>query len=73
MPLGLSGEPEPATAFTPTEAQPRGFGVTPDGEHLLAVGERSTTATLYEIGADAQLTVLDRQETGHGANWVRFV
>jgi len=73
LPLGLSGEPEPATAFTPTEAQPRGFGVTPDGEHLLAVGERSTTATLYEIGADAQLTVLDRQETGHGANWVRFV
>jgi len=31
LPLGLSGEPEPATAFTPTEAQPRGFGVTPGG------------------------------------------
>ena len=73
LPLGLSGEPGPATAFTPTETQPRGFGVTPDGAHLLAVGERSTTATLYEIGADGDLTVLDRQETGRGANWVRFV
>ena len=73
LPLGLSGEPEPATLFTPTEAQPRGFGVTPDGAHLLAVGERSTTATLYAIGADGGLTALDRQETGKGANWVRFV
>lgn len=73
LPLGLSGEPEPATAFTPTEAQPRGFGVTPDGKYLLAVGERSTTAALYDIGTNAQLTVLDRQETGNGANWVRFV
>ena len=72
VPLGLSGEPEPVTAFTATEAQPRGFGVTPDGRYLLAVGERSTTATLYEIGTDARLRVLDRQETGNGANWVRF-
>jgi 6-phosphogluconolactonase len=73
LPLGLSGQPEAVTAFTPTEAQPRGFGVTPDGQYLLAVGERSTTATLYEIGTDAQLTAVDRQETGSGANWVRFV
>lgn len=73
LPLGLSGEPEPATVFTPTEAQPRGFGVTPDGRYLLAVGERSTTATLYEIGADGALVALESQETGHGANWVRFV
>lgn len=72
LPIGLSGEPEPVTAFTVTEPQPRGFGVTPDGRFLLAVGERSTTATLYEIGADGGLTVLDRQETGNGANWVRF-
>ena len=73
VPLGLSGEPEPVTTFTPTETQPRGFGVTPDGKYLLAVGERSTMATLYEIGADGQLTAVDRQETGNGANWVRFV
>lgn len=72
VPLGLSGQPETVTAYTPTEAQPRGFGVTPDGQYLLAVGERSTTATLYEIGAEAQLTPVDRQETGNGANWVRF-
>jgi 6-phosphogluconolactonase len=73
LPLGLSGEPEPVTAFTSTEAQPRGFGVTPDGRYLVALGERSTTATLYEVGAEARLTEVDRQETGSGANWVRFV
>ncbi len=73
VPLGLSGEPEPVTLFTATEAQPRGFGVSPDGRYLLAVGEKSTTATLYEIGADGSLTAVDRQETGNGANWVRFV
>ncbi|MGV8848866.1 MAG: lactonase family protein [Propionibacteriaceae bacterium] len=73
LPLGLSGEPEPPSTFTPTETQPRGFGVTPDGRYLLVVGERSTSATLYEIGADGSLTARDRQETGHGANWVRFV
>jgi 6-phosphogluconolactonase len=61
------------TAFTPTEAQPRGFGVAPDGRYLVALGERSTTATLYEVGAEARLTEVDRQETGNGANWVRFV
>lgn len=73
LPLGLSGEPEPVTAFVATELQPRGFNVTPDGRHLLAVGERSTTATLYEVATDGTLTVADRQETGRGANWVRFV
>lgn len=73
LPLGLSGEPEAATVFTPTEPQPRGFGVTPDGRYLLAVGERSTSASLYQIAADGSLSECDRQETGHGANWVRFV
>ncbi len=73
LPLSVGGEPGPVTAFTPTETQPRGFGVTPDGEHLLAVGERSLTATLYGIQPDGNLSVLDRQETGTGANWVRFV
>ncbi|MBI4901236.1 MAG: beta-propeller fold lactonase family protein, partial [Actinobacteria bacterium] len=73
LPVSMSGEPGSVAAFTPTETQPRGFGVTPDGAYLLAVGERSTTATLYGIGADGSLTVLDRQETGRGANWVRFV
>jgi 6-phosphogluconolactonase len=73
LPISMSGEPGTVTTFTPTEPQPRGFGVTPEGAYLLAVGERSTTATLYGIGADGMLTVLDRQETGRGANWVRFV
>lgn len=59
--------------FTPTEEQPRGFGVTADGRYVVAVGERSTHASLYRVEDDGSLTSLDRVGIGAGANWVRFV
>lgn len=58
--------------FFVTEPQPRGFAVSPDGAFLVAAGERSTTVSLYAVDEDA-LTLLQRAETGAGANWVRFV
>ncbi len=58
--------------FVATEPQPRGFAVSADGRHLIAAGERSTTVSLYAIEGD-HLTLLQRAETGAGANWVRFV
>jgi len=58
--------------FTVTETQPRGFAVSPDGAHLVAAGEKSTTVSLYAVHDD-ELELLQRAETGHGANWVRFV
>lgn len=65
----LVGEP----TFTPTEAQPRGFAVTPDGGRVLAVGERSTMLSLSRLEADGRLTLLDRVATGRGANWIRML
>lgn len=58
--------------FTTTEPQPRGFAVSPDGAHLVAAGERSTTVSLYAVDGD-RLELLQQAETGAGANWVRFV
>lgn len=57
--------------FTVTEPQPRGFAVSPDGAYLVAAGERSTTVSLYAV-EDEGLHLLERAETGAGANWVRF-
>jgi 6-phosphogluconolactonase len=58
--------------FVETEPQPRGFAVSPDGAHLIAAGESSTTISLYSVDGD-RLELLRRAETGRGANWVRFV
>jgi 6-phosphogluconolactonase len=58
--------------FVETEPQPRGFALSPDGAHLIAAGEGSTTISLYSVDAD-RLELLRRAETGRGANWVRFV
>jgi 6-phosphogluconolactonase len=58
--------------FHETEAQPRGFAISPDGSRLVAAGERSTTVSLYDVHGD-RLERRQRAETGNGANWVRFV
>jgi 6-phosphogluconolactonase len=60
-------------ALRPTEPQPRGFAVAPDGVHVVAVGELSTEAALYRLGEDGVLADADRVETGSGANWVRIL
>ncbi|HSN44615.1 MAG TPA: beta-propeller fold lactonase family protein [Propionibacteriaceae bacterium] len=57
----------------PTEQQPRGFAVTNDGTRAVVVGELSTSVTLHGLGPDGQISVLDRVETGRGANWVRVL
>ncbi|KDA06834.1 6-phosphogluconolactonase [Microbacterium sp. CH12i] len=58
--------------FTVTETQPRGFAISSDGAYLVAAGEMSTTVSLYAVHDD-DLELLQQSETGHGANWVRFV
>lgn len=69
--VGEDGTLVPPTSFTVTEMQPRGFAISPDGRHLVAAGEKSTTVSLYAIDGD-RLDLLQRAETGNGANWVRF-
>lgn len=58
--------------FTVTETQPRGFALSPDGSYLVAAGEKSTTVSLYGVHGD-ELELVQRVETGSGANWIRFV
>lgn len=57
--------------FTVTETQPRGFAISPDGAYLVAAGEQSTDVALYAVDEN-HLELLQRAETGRGANWVRF-
>jgi 6-phosphogluconolactonase len=71
--LDAAGRLGDVVALRPTEPQPRGFAVAADGTRAVVVGELSTTASLYAIGADGVLVDLDRVETGRGANWVRTV
>ncbi len=73
IPVGEDGAPQPAAGFVPTEPQPRGFAVSPDGRHLLCTGERSTTVSLFAASPDGTLTLQTQAETGNGANWVRFL
>lgn len=66
------GALSPAHRFVNTETQPRGFALSPDGDFLVAAGERSTRVSLYAVDED-RLELLQQIETGRGANWVRFV
>lgn len=63
----------PVLGHTPTEDQPRGFATSADGVFAVAVGERSTDASLLAVEADGALRQLGRVGIGRGANWVRFV
>ena len=70
--LDAEGHLGEVVAITGTEAQPRGFNVTPDGRHLVVAGEGSGHVALYRVEQDGSLEQLDRAESGKGANWVRF-
>ncbi|MFT4135819.1 lactonase family protein [Microbacterium sp.] len=70
--IAADGSVSAPDRFFVTEPQPRGFAVSPDGAHLVAAGERSTTVSLYRVEGD-RLELRQRAETGGGANWVRFV
>lgn len=58
----------------PTETQPRGFNIDPEGKYLLAVGQKSHSMSTYEIdqktGALRRLSHLD---VGKNPNWVEIV
>ncbi len=70
--VGTDGAVSAPSRFHATEPQPRGFALSPDGSLVVAAGERSTTVSLYTVDGD-RLDLLQRAETGAGANWVRFV
>jgi 6-phosphogluconolactonase len=60
-----------AAGHTPTETGPRGFAITPDGEHLLAVGQLSHHLSRYRIHPDTgTLTLAQRLPMGQEPNWI---
>jgi len=60
-------------ASTPTEAQPRGFRIDPTGKYMVVTGEKSDTISVYSIGDDGALKLLQKYPTGKGSNWVEIV
>ncbi|HEX6691169.1 MAG TPA: beta-propeller fold lactonase family protein, partial [Burkholderiales bacterium] len=57
----------------PTEAQPRGFRIDPTGKYMVVTGEKSDTISLYSIGDDGALKLVQKYATGKGSNWVEIV
>lgn len=70
--VDLDGSLGPPETFTVTQPQPRGFATSSDGTLLVATGERSTEIAVYAVSRTG-LELRQHAETGHGANWVRFV
>ena len=61
-------------AWTPTEAEPRGFAIAGDGRFLFAVGQASHRLARYAIdGASGALSCLGAQPVGTNPNWVEIV
>ena len=58
---------------TATEPQPRGFSIDPTGKYMVVTGEKSDTISVYAIGADGALRLLQKYPTGKGSNWVEIV
>jgi 6-phosphogluconolactonase len=58
---------------TPTEKQPRGFRIHPNGKFIVVSGELSDKISVYAIGASGALTLLQKYPTGKGSNWVEIV
>ncbi len=60
-------------AHTDTETEPRGFAVSPDGHHLLAVGQASHHLSRYTIDrASGRLSLAQRLPMGQGPNWIEI-
>lgn len=70
--VAADGSLSAAVDLIRTEQQPRGFATSPDGRFLVAAGEKSLEVALYAVDG-GRLELLQRIETGRGANWVRFV
>ena len=60
-------------ASTPTEKQPRSFGIDPQGKFLVASGELSDAVSVYAIEPSGALKLLQKCPTGKGSNWVEIV
>ena len=60
-------------ASTPTEKQPRGFRIHPNGKSMVVSGELSDTISVFTIEPTGALKLLQKSPTGKGSNWVEIV
>lgn len=65
--LGLIGH-------SPTQAQPRGFAITPAGRHLIAAGQLSHRVGVHAIDTDSGvLSLVCEHDVGRDPNWVEAI
>jgi len=58
----------------PTESEPRGFAVSPDGRSLVVVGQASHRLSRYDIDvASGRLRLVASQPVGRNPNWVEIL
>ncbi len=57
----------------PTETQPRGFNIDPQGRYLLAVGQKAGLTSYAIDAASGALTPLFRYTLGRNPNWVEII
>jgi 6-phosphogluconolactonase len=58
----------------PTESEPRGFAISPDGRSLIAVGQASHRLSRYAIdGASGRLRLVASHPVGRNPNWVEIL
>lgn len=68
---GRGGGPLTLIGNYPTELQPRGFNIDPEGKYLLAAGQKSNGLTTYKINQKTGvLRKLSTLTVGKNPNWV---
>ncbi|WP_157271014.1 lactonase family protein [Azohydromonas aeria] len=71
--VGADGRLQPL-GHAPTQAQPRGFAISPDGRFLVAAGQASHRLGVHAIdAASGALTFLHEQPVGRDPNWVEAI
>lgn len=73
LPVADDGTLAEPVSLAETEERPRGFCVTPDENHVLCPGEKSSQVSLFRLEDDGQLVRVAQAPNGMGANWARVV
>ncbi len=62
------------TCTTPTEKQPRGFGIDPSGQFVVATGELSNSVSVYKLDPQTgTLLWIGKYPTGKASSWVEII
>jgi len=71
--VGANGRLAPIGHW-PTQAQPRGFAISPSGRWLIAAGQLSNAVNVHAIDtATGHLTLRHEHAVGRNPNWVEAI